>query len=272
MRSFYRSFSQLSAVHKGNAFERRSQQLLQDHFSMLLRRVGGKSDGGIDLLGWWWLPLCPADAMPQGDASQTYPDTSPRRRLRVLAQCKAEKKKFGPNYVREMEGVWHTHAYPPAPRFTSFLQPLTGPGSHSHTAVVDAQLHEQSFEEHPHRCVAVLISESPFTKSTLRSALSSTVPFLLLRLPPPYVAHAYPDNLSDSTSGSSAAPPPLIGAAYPNPPLVQLIAPLEIRWERPNRPINGLSPEMVSEGSGRPGLWLGSQRIASWTTDQLADM
>ncbi|KAI6021204.1 hypothetical protein EDC04DRAFT_372767 [Pisolithus marmoratus] len=247
MHRFCRSLSQLSAVHKGNAFEHRSLQLLQDHFSMLLRRVGGKSDGGIDLLGWWWLP--------QGDASQLLDshDTLPRRRLRVLAQCKAEKKKFGPNYVREMEGVWHAHAYPLS-RFTS-SHPLT-----SHTAT---DVFRQSFKEHPHRCVALLISESPFTKSTLRSALSSTVPFLLLHFPPPCIDQV---TLSGST-GSSTAPQP-IGAAYPNPPLVQLIAPLEIKWERPNRPID----ELPLEGSGRPGLWLNGRRISSWTTDQLADM
>ncbi|KAI6132386.1 hypothetical protein EDD16DRAFT_413654 [Pisolithus croceorrhizus] len=265
MRPFYRSFSQLSAVHKGSAFEYRSLQLLQDHFSMLLRRVGGKSDGGIDLLGWWWLPLYAADAaMPQGHTSKMWPDRDilPRRRLRVLAQCKAEKKKFGPNYVREMEGVWHTHAYSPS-RLTS-SQPLVG---HSHTAP-DARLHEQRFEEHPHRCVALLISESPFTKSTLSSALSSTVPFLLLYLP--RVGRVFPDAASASTGPSTMHSP--IGAAYPNPPLVHVIAPLEIGWERPNRPIDELSSEMVSEGSGRPGLWLNGRRISSWTTDKLADM
>lgn len=229
---------------------------------MLLRRVGGKSDWGIDLLGWWWLPLCSADAvMPAGDASKKWPDSDilPRRRLRVLAQCKAEKKKFGPNYVREMEGVWHTHAYPPS--HLTPPQPLAG---HSHMAP-DAPLHEQRFEEPSHRCVALLISESPFTKSTLRSALSSTVPFLLLYLP-----QVLPDAPSGPTGPSTVHSH--IGAAYPNPPLVQVIAPLEIRWERPNRPIDELPSEMVSEGSGRPGLWLDGRRISSWTTDKLADM
>ncbi|KAJ7434749.1 hypothetical protein B0H11DRAFT_2164585 [Mycena galericulata] len=74
----------LATVHRGNIFEERSMKVLQDHLSMSLRRVGGKSDGGIDLMGWW-------------------------RRLRVLAQCKAEKKKASPNYVREMEGVLHRY-------------------------------------------------------------------------------------------------------------------------------------------------------------------
>ena len=30
-----------------------------------------------------------------------------RRRIKVIAQCKAEKKKLGPKYVRELEGVLH---------------------------------------------------------------------------------------------------------------------------------------------------------------------
>lgn len=46
----------LSAVHRGLAFKKRSLILLQDTLSTSLRRVGGKSDGGIDLMGSWWLP------------------------------------------------------------------------------------------------------------------------------------------------------------------------------------------------------------------------
>ena len=46
----------LSNVHRGAAFEKRSLELLQSTMSMSLTRVGGKSDGGVDLLGWWWLP------------------------------------------------------------------------------------------------------------------------------------------------------------------------------------------------------------------------
>jgi Protein of unknown function (DUF2034) len=29
---------------------------LNQHFSMNLRRVGGKDDGDVDLVGWWWVP------------------------------------------------------------------------------------------------------------------------------------------------------------------------------------------------------------------------
>lgn len=119
----------LSTVHKGGAFEKRALRLLQSSLSMSLQRVGGRSDGGIDLQGWWWLP------------SQS-PD---RKRIRVLAQCKAEKKKIGPKYIREMEGVLHRFSSP---------------------------------------AVALFISESQFSRETLLRAHSSSIPFFLLHLPP----------------------------------------------------------------------------------------
>ena len=46
----------LSTVHRGTAFEKRALALLTEHLSMSLTRVGGSYDGGIDLIGWWWVP------------------------------------------------------------------------------------------------------------------------------------------------------------------------------------------------------------------------
>ncbi|KAG2098973.1 uncharacterized protein F5147DRAFT_342498 [Suillus discolor] len=143
----------ISTVARGTAFEQRSLRLLQECFSMSLKRVGGKSDGGIDLLGWWWLPL--------SSVSQPTPLKPPRRRIRVLAQCKAEKKKFSPNYVREMEGVWHMHAQDRSPSESNIRVSELG-------------------------TVALLLSESKFTTATLTRALGSSVPFLLMHLPPPH--------------------------------------------------------------------------------------
>lgn len=51
-----------------------------------LRRVGGKSDRGIDLLGTWTVP------------------SSPDSPLRVVLQCKVSKA-TGPSLVRELEGT-----------------------------------------------------------------------------------------------------------------------------------------------------------------------
>ena len=113
-------------------------RLLQTNLSMSLNRVGGKSDGGIDLQGWWWLPFAPS----------AFSDPTHRRRVRVFAQCKAEKKKIGPKYIREMEGVLHRY--------------LNGPNP----------------------MVALFISESNFTKETLLRTRSSSIPFFLLHLPP----------------------------------------------------------------------------------------
>lgn len=128
----------LSSVHRGVAFEKRAMRLLQTNLSMSLNHVGGKSDGGIDLQGWWWLPFAP----------NAFTDPTHRRRVRVLAQCKAEKKKIGPKHIREMEGVLHRHFNDPNPM------------------------------------VALFISESHFTKDALLRTQSSTIPFFLLHLPP----------------------------------------------------------------------------------------
>jgi hypothetical protein len=215
----YNMQSALSTVARGTAFEQRSLHLLQDCFSMSLQRVGGKSDGGIDLLGWWWLPLS------ESQSSSSTPSTLSRRRIRVLAQCKAEKKKFSPNYVREMEGVWHMHA-----RSHSPTSPIPELGT-----------------------VALLLSESTFTTATLTRALGSSVPFLLMHLPPPASPlPASPDLRAENTLGE-------VGSAFWNPALGGahglLRGELDVRWERD------------SGGGGRPGLWCRDKRLQSWTPD-----
>ncbi|KAI2781108.1 hypothetical protein F4815DRAFT_100328 [Daldinia loculata] len=56
-----------------------------------LKRVGGRSDCGIDLLGTWHVP------------------SSPDHALRVLVQCKAsvaQSTKIGPHHIRELEGTF----------------------------------------------------------------------------------------------------------------------------------------------------------------------
>ena len=46
----------LSTVQRGTAFEYRALALLTKYMSMSLTRVGGSNDGGVDLIGWWWVP------------------------------------------------------------------------------------------------------------------------------------------------------------------------------------------------------------------------
>ena len=67
--------------------------------SMSLTRVGGRADGGVDLQGWWWLPLKSKDH---------------RDRLRIIGQCKAFTKKISPSVVRELEGVLARFIHMPA--------------------------------------------------------------------------------------------------------------------------------------------------------------
>ncbi|KAG2120111.1 hypothetical protein BD769DRAFT_1653729 [Suillus cothurnatus] len=212
----------LSTVARGTAFEQRSLQLLQEYFSMSLKRVGGKSDGGVDLLGWWWLPL--------SSDSQSTPITPPRRRIRVLAQCKAEKKNFSPNYVREMEGVWHMHTQVRIPSESSM------PVSELDT-------------------VALLLSESKFTTATLTRALGSSVPFLLMHLPPPTPISS--DSRVETTSGE-------VGSAFWNPALGGgqglLHGELDVRWERDP----GVASGHMS-GSGPKRTWyLSARRRRIW--------
>ena len=234
----------LSTVHRGIAFEQRSLHLLQVHLSMALRRVGGRSDGGIDLVGWWWLPFAtnPHSAHHPGALSDS--DGLPRRRLRVLAQCKAEKKKFSPKYVREMEGVWHLQSRSPAP-LPVHASPHASPSSLAYGSV--------SPDAYP--TVALLLSESPFSRSTVLHAYRSTVPFLLIHLPCSSSLSETPTSVEDTE----------IGTVCPNPTLTHLVKPLAFCWER--NPTVGAMTENHASGGGRPGLWWQGRKLGSWTPD-----
>lgn len=243
----------LSTVHRGTAFEKRSLRLLEKHLSMSLQRVGGKSDGGIDLQGWWWLP-----APSSSYASNHKPDSRDapsihdveRRRIRVLAQCKATATKLSPNVVRELEGV-----------LFRFMLQRSG-GTRSLFGTLPTKLDPDSSNslgtDLSSPLVAMLISQAPFTRSTILRAMSSPVPFFLLHLPAinlispeenDYVAEAL-------TEGD------IIGAAIWNKALHGadglLHGEIEARWER----------NLV--GGGRPGLWCRGHRIESWVPPALA--
>ena len=184
---------------------------------MSLRRVGGRGDGGVDLQGWWWLP--DDNQNPEGQARILDDSGLLRKRLRILAQCKAERKKLGPNYVREMEGVLHRHMFS------------------ANKSPEDVQV------------VALVISESTFTKAAVLCALSSHVPFLLVHLPP-----------------ARETPPseePQVGFVVWNAVLSGesgiLKGQFELRWER----------SVLGNGSngGRPGLWWKGVRLRSWSPE-----
>lgn len=220
----------LSAVHRGAAFENRSLTLLQTHMSMSLRRVGGKSDGGVDLQGWWWLPDCGTSAR------------SPRRRLRVLAQCKAEKKSMGPNYVREMEGVLHRYASHTMNRDIQDLE------THNQLRAEAEDAHRQHDLGYP--AIALVISESRFTPATMLRAQSSPVPFFLLHLP------AVPDETSITSENE-------VGAAILNSTLQNMFQKdLEVRVE------HSLSNNAVKTLA----LWWRGEPLRNWVPDTLQPM
>jgi Protein of unknown function (DUF2034) len=300
----------LSTVQRGTAFEYRALALLTKHLSMSLTRVGGSYDGGIDLIGWWWVPSAtnpatcayrvmflsppPLKSYPHRVASRAsrasnppapldhdatttaeppslgYRNTANRRRLRVLAQCKAEKRKMGPAYLRELEGVVYKHASTAstlaAPDWSLPRQRLAkNLGSSS-----DTQLHpttaatatSTSAEDPP--VVALLASESAFTRNCFLAAHASPLPFLLVHLPP--------SSTSSSSDGAGAS----LGTVFGNPALVSasgvLRGELEIRWERGERgPVAAVPPSGLVDGSGRPGLWWQGQPLPSWTPDAETD-
>ncbi|KAG6811834.1 hypothetical protein H0H92_005631 [Tricholoma furcatifolium] len=190
---------------------------------MSLRRVGGKSDGGIDLLGWWWLPPLNATEI-----------NAPRRRLRVLAQCKAEKKKIGPKYVREMEGVLHRYlslASASKPSSALNAKPFMPPGI--------------STPQYP--LVGLFISESPFTKATFLQAQSSPLPLFLLHIPPLPLDSDTLD--ADGWSGSAVWNQALASTRG------LLRGEVDLRWER------------AAQTCGRPGLWWRDQKLKNWTPE-----
>lgn len=73
-----------STVYVGTHYEYTVSSTLA-HYGLSLRRVGGASDYGIDLLGSWKL-------------------SSAEEPLRVLVQCKAGA--IGPHVIRELEGAF----------------------------------------------------------------------------------------------------------------------------------------------------------------------
>ncbi|KAI0646459.1 hypothetical protein C8Q79DRAFT_671454 [Trametes meyenii] len=217
----------MTSVMKGLRFEQRSLRVLREHLSMSLRRVGGKGDGGVDLQGWWWLPAeCFAQRGPSSDAT-------PRKRIRVVAQCKAEEKKIGPRYIREFEGTVLRHsAYLPSPS-----------------------------QERAPALVGVFLSTSPFTKASLLQAYSSPIPLALLHLPetPQKPSNAaVPDTLFSEPIFPLESK--LLGTLVFNPALNGttglLRGSVEPRWER--------APDTIG---GRPGIWNHGTRIQSWTPE-----
>lgn len=239
--------------HKiGTDFENRALRFLKDTFSMSMGRVGGPSDGGVDLQGWWWLP--PLQGFQASEGHSDAPMVNPikvtelgrsiadagRRRVRVLAQCKAESKPLGPHYIREMEGVLY-----------GYLASLAQRSSH-HEVVLDSRTIDDTSSQpsQMYPTIGMVISQSTFTKSSIHRTMASSVPLLLMHLPP-----------LGGTEGSAGECRAEIQAASLqwNPALGSesglLGGNLEIRWERES-----------TEGAegGRPFMYWKGRRLENW--------
>lgn len=79
------SLDKRTTVYRGTHYEYTVADTLSQ-YGFFLKRVGGASDHGMDLLGAWTLP----------STSQT---------IRVILQCKAGLRSVGPMYVRELKGA-----------------------------------------------------------------------------------------------------------------------------------------------------------------------
>ncbi|PYH76229.1 hypothetical protein BO82DRAFT_296792 [Aspergillus uvarum CBS 121591] len=78
--------SRSSTLFIGNLYEYTVQTELRHAAALLLHRTGGRSDNGIDHLGTWHLP---GHEVP----------------IHVAVQCKAHRRRVGPQSIRELEGV-----------------------------------------------------------------------------------------------------------------------------------------------------------------------
>jgi Protein of unknown function (DUF2034) len=143
---------------------------------MSLKCVGGKEDGGIDLLGWWWLPPNDSSLLLESSSDTPSSMSKRRRRLRVIGQCKAEKKKTGPKYVRELEGISFRFLTMSGSSLDIIHNPPPNPDSDSDSVVDEFTNAETS--QPPPPVVALLISESEFTKSAILRAISSSTTIL----------------------------------------------------------------------------------------------
>ncbi|KAG8902249.1 hypothetical protein FRB99_004707 [Tulasnella sp. 403] len=234
---------------------------------MSLIAVAGRGDGGIDLQGYWYLPFVTpppslggstanTGKMVTSSTASTVTGTAlstlmPRRKIRVVAQCKAEKRAVFPKYVRELEGALSRRIHD--------QQQL-------HAAQNVLPVATDTLHEDPPTTVAFLISESPFSLSTIDHAMSSHLPLVLLHLPPPGSFAKPPSRRRGRRKESQPVEsvPRVLAAAtgMPNASLLKLAPTLEIRSEMLINP--GLDKEVE-----RLTLWWDGQPLQHWIPEVL---
>lgn len=81
---FFSNACRNSSSLSGLDFEIQVMKVLSE-YRMILERVGGSDDEGVDLCGIWEL--------------------SPMKSIKVVVQCKSSSKRLGPKYIREFGGT-----------------------------------------------------------------------------------------------------------------------------------------------------------------------
>ncbi|KAJ9653490.1 hypothetical protein H2198_007332 [Neophaeococcomyces mojaviensis] len=89
-----------SSVYLGTRYEYLIQRHLQDHLGFSLTRIGGKGDGGVDLIGTWTLPN-----RSQGSASSSGVASGTTFRVLIQAKRLSAHRKPMPALMRELEGT-----------------------------------------------------------------------------------------------------------------------------------------------------------------------
>lgn len=171
-------------------------------FGLALLHRGGAGDGGVDLRGLWDVPAL-ARSSPTEEAG--------RRKLQVVVQCKAFERRLSPAVVRELEGT--------------ILALRHSPG-------------EEAIKSKSDGIIGIIVSQSGFSGATIKRALSSNWPIVLLHLAP----HPVEDPLDDISSFptldlvSSSSSPTLVHrllSIVVNKPLQTLLGNrFELRWAR----------------------------------------
>jgi hypothetical protein len=193
---------------------------------------------------------------------------------------------MGPAYLRELEGVVYRYAA----ATTGVLHPSESESESPRVPQAMATVPNDDPNPTPTAItkepppIALLVSESAFTRHCLLAAHASPLPFLLVHLPPHPPLPPSTSSSSTSRSGESGdgGSGNAIGAIFGNPALVSpngvLGGELEIRWERGGSGVplsqsqSQSSGKLDGAGAGRPRLWWQGQPLPSWTPEAGADV
>ena len=190
---------------------------------------------------------------------------------------------MGPAYLRELEGV--VYKYAAAATTTT----NTGIGILPHESESESESTRVPQVMVPYDGptaakdpppIALLISQSAFTRHCLLAAHASPLPFLLVHIPPlPPPPCRPPSSTKTSGSNGGGGDGSALGAVFGNPALVSskgvLGGELEIRWERGGSDVPSSQSQLQSQSlgmlddasAGRPKLWWQGQPLPSWTPE-----